>query len=176
MTRGRPTGSRLVARTVFKGWDFWISLTCGLTTLVLLVFWDGPLVDPRTFGGYVFATGAALGIGSQVALRWLLDRLDSSPYGEVLRVTDRLGLSVRSPFDVVAAAAFVLALFGGLGLLLAPILIGSLGAWYYAILTFLGAYVLLGSLSLISLAAFHQKLMMEVRSITEELERNDRDI
>lgn len=171
----RPTGVRLLVHTVFRAWDFWISLAFGVATLLVLLIWSGPLADPRTFGAFVLATGAAIGIGSHVALRWLLDRLDGSPYGELVRATDRLGDSVRAPFDVVSAAAFLLAIVGGLGLLLAPLLTHLLGAMYYGVLTTLAAYVLLGSLSLIGIGAFHQRRLMEARSIMDELEREARD-
>lgn len=166
-----PNRYMLLLKSMWS-WDLWAAIA---VTIVLGAAWIMMAPDPRWEWFtplIIFSLSITWGAWSQWAS--LRSRLQDSPYGELIRLSDKCEHEARLPYLVTLFIAF----FSALCALLTATLIESLtGGWanVLVIITgFLAAWMIFAMVSLWLLSVEHDKNIAEITSMKEEMEAAQR--
>ena len=170
----RRTGLGVFLRTILA-WDFFVALVAALVLLAVLLVTDRDLVGAGAISAAAIPFGMAACATNVVSLRWVSDRLKGTVYGEIVRYGDRDESVVSLPYLIVAVAGALTSIVGIIGYATDGELPRAATAIVYSTLLGLGAYSVLGTLSLFRMSVDHQRRAARLQSVEDELQRIARE-
>lgn len=165
----RSKGS-VFLRTILA-WDFFVALAAAVVVLVLLLTTERELIAAGTISAAAIPFGMTACAANIISLRWVSDRLRGTAYGQIVRYGDSDESVVSLPYWIVALAGALTSIVGIVGYATDGELPRTATAALFATLLGLGAYTVLGTLSLFRMSIDHQRRSARLQSIQEDAER-----
>lgn len=166
-----PSRYMLLLKSMWS-WDLWSALA---VTIILGGAWIIMAPDPRWEWFtplIIFSLSITWGAWSQWAS--LRSRLQESPYGELIRLSDKHEHEARLPYLVTLFIAFSSALCALITATLIETLTGRWATVLVIITGFLAAWMIFAMVSLWLLSVEHDKNIAEIASMKEEMEAAQR--